>query len=247
MLKKYCDLKFIKSIIQQFENDDDYKKIKQEISSLNKSEKQNQSYKQKQENQFSKQITVDQNRENLQPQQQEQQHIQIHQNLETNINLNNQNKTICNKKQNQDFQSIEIKTSKKSKINKKNVIKKPKKQIPSQASNYSGLGIDQQCVICLDKFIDKEKIVQLKCHKKHIFHINCIQSWLQNNNYCPLCKFKFENFDINDLKKILKPSFQKTDFYNFFIACKIYKKYDTILKNPHKKFDFIYFFTKALI
>ena len=46
-----------------------------------------------------------------------------------------------------------------------------------------------RCVICLEKFFDKQVICALSC--QHLFHRRCIASWLQGkekaNMNCPVC------------------------------------------------------------
>ena len=46
----------------------------------------------------------------------------------------------------------------------------------------------KNCVICLEDFKNREKATILPCI--HLFHKNCIKSWLKKNNSCPICKFK---------------------------------------------------------
>ena len=46
----------------------------------------------------------------------------------------------------------------------------------------------KNCVICLIDFKCGDKATMLPCI--HMFHTNCIQSWLKSNNICPVCKFK---------------------------------------------------------
>ena len=46
----------------------------------------------------------------------------------------------------------------------------------------------KNCVICLEDFKNSEKAIILPCI--HLFHKNCIKSWLKKNNSCPICKFK---------------------------------------------------------
>ena len=41
------------------------------------------------------------------------------------------------------------------------------------------------CSICLEQFIVNDKVNKLTC--SHIFHKNCLDNWIQNNN-CPLCR-----------------------------------------------------------
>ncbi|VVB07228.1 unnamed protein product [Arabis nemorensis] len=45
----------------------------------------------------------------------------------------------------------------------------------------------QECSVCLNEFQDEEKlrVIPNCCH---LFHIDCIDIWLQNNANCPLCR-----------------------------------------------------------
>ncbi len=54
---------------------------------------------------------------------------------------------------------------------------------------------DNYCTICMDSIDKKERFVS-KCF--HIFHINCISSWVAEKNTCPLCAEKsiFRSTDI---------------------------------------------------
>ena len=54
---------------------------------------------------------------------------------------------------------------------------------------------NKNCVICLEDFIDKEKIICLPCI--HVFHSECIKSWLGSHNECPICKYKLTYENIN--------------------------------------------------
>jgi len=40
----------------------------------------------------------------------------------------------------------------------------------------------EECVICLDPFSteDKRQIAELNCSNKHIFHLDCIKSWVES-------------------------------------------------------------------
>ncbi|KAG8380970.1 hypothetical protein BUALT_Bualt06G0071800 [Buddleja alternifolia] len=43
------------------------------------------------------------------------------------------------------------------------------------------------CAICLDEFLDGEKIRVLpKC--SHCYHVNCVDTWLASNSSCPTCR-----------------------------------------------------------
>ena len=37
-------------------------------------------------------------------------------------------------------------------------------------------------------YTEEDTVVTLPCDKRHYFHDECIKTWLQNNNACPLCK-----------------------------------------------------------
>jgi hypothetical protein len=47
---------------------------------------------------------------------------------------------------------------------------------------------NHDCSICLCDFEMGECLIALPCAKKHSFHANCIRTWLQRQNSCPLCQ-----------------------------------------------------------
>ena len=48
--------------------------------------------------------------------------------------------------------------------------------------------LSESCSICLENFINKEKVIKLDCN--HIFHTKCIHKWFKNKEQkiCPLCR-----------------------------------------------------------
>ncbi|KAF5175931.1 Ring-h2 finger protein atl16 [Thalictrum thalictroides] len=49
-----------------------------------------------------------------------------------------------------------------------------------------------ECAVCLNEFQDEEKLRVLpSC--SHVFHIDCIDIWLQSNANCPLCRSSISN------------------------------------------------------
>ncbi|XP_019059354.1 PREDICTED: RING-H2 finger protein ATL46 isoform X3 [Tarenaya hassleriana] len=65
------------------------------------------------------------------------------------------------------------------------------------------------CAVCLCEFSEKDKL-RLLPMCSHAFHINCIDTWLQSNSTCPLCRgtlftpgFSMENpiFDFDDIRE----------------------------------------------
>ncbi|KAG2325223.1 hypothetical protein Bca4012_039712 [Brassica carinata] len=64
------------------------------------------------------------------------------------------------------------------------------------------------CAVCLCEFTEKDKL-RLLPMCSHAFHLNCIDTWLQSNSTCPLCRatlfspgFSMENpmFDFDDMR-----------------------------------------------
>lgn len=47
-------------------------------------------------------------------------------------------------------------------------------------------GEEEKCPICITEFEDGEEIKNLPCN--HMFHGNCIDTWLVQNSHCPICK-----------------------------------------------------------
>ena len=47
-------------------------------------------------------------------------------------------------------------------------------------------GEEEKCSICISEFENEEKIKRLPCG--HLFHGNCINTWLVQNSLCPICK-----------------------------------------------------------
>jgi len=53
----------------------------------------------------------------------------------------------------------------------------------------------KDCLICLECFDEKDELIKIKC--KHIFHCNCIKSWLCNeSNKCPVCRIEVDKGDL---------------------------------------------------
>ena len=46
----------------------------------------------------------------------------------------------------------------------------------------------ESCAICLESFTQEDKIIEMNCDKRHIFHEKCIEDWLMKKLECPLCK-----------------------------------------------------------
>ena len=47
-------------------------------------------------------------------------------------------------------------------------------------------GEEEKCSICISEFADQEELRQLPC--SHLFHPECVDTWLVQNTNCPVCK-----------------------------------------------------------
>jgi hypothetical protein len=48
-----------------------------------------------------------------------------------------------------------------------------------------------ECLICMDEFNKEDDIIKTNC--KHLFHKNCIKTWLcEESNKCPICRIEIE-------------------------------------------------------
>jgi hypothetical protein len=61
-----------------------------------------------------------------------------------------------------------------------------KKNIPSKLHTYKARA-DEQCTICLDDVIAGSSIVaKIEC--THVFHYDCLQTWVNSASTCPQCR-----------------------------------------------------------
>ena len=65
--------------------------------------------------------------------------------------------------------------------------------LEQRARSYDPEGNDieiKECSICLVDFSDDntKKLVELDCSNKHVFHLECLEGWVENNTICPLCR-----------------------------------------------------------
>ena len=44
----------------------------------------------------------------------------------------------------------------------------------------------KKCTICLENYVDGDDSIALPCI--HIFHADCIKTWVKDHNTCPICK-----------------------------------------------------------
>ncbi|MDR3549611.1 MAG: RING finger protein [Candidatus Pacebacteria bacterium] len=55
---------------------------------------------------------------------------------------------------------------------------------------YSGdlVGKDDECLICMQRFVSGDVLIYLPCYEYHHFHEKCICAWMRRNSSCPICK-----------------------------------------------------------
>jgi len=73
---------------------------------------------------------------------------------------------------------------------KKNKESKENKEIEEskEVNKYSFINSStnlKECIICLDRMCENEKLTLLMC--SHIYHKKCIDIWLEKKSICPIC------------------------------------------------------------
>ena len=66
----------------------------------------------------------------------------------------------------------------------------------SKMKNVEKLDTDKKkCTICLENYKNGDDSIALPCI--HIFHAECIKTWLKNNTTCPICKneIKYDEYE----------------------------------------------------
>ena len=65
---------------------------------------------------------------------------------------------------------------------------KPENTVPAD-------GGGQECMICQEEYSTDisvvERQIRLPCNPKHTVGSNCIVTWLQAHNTCPICRYEF--------------------------------------------------------
>ncbi|KAJ4722668.1 RING-H2 finger protein [Melia azedarach] len=62
-----------------------------------------------------------------------------------------------------------------------------------------------ECAVCLNEFQEDEKL-RIIPNCSHIFHIDCIDVWLQSNANCPLCRTSISSTTRIPIDRIIAPS-----------------------------------------
>uniref|UniRef100_A0A7N0SV54 RING-type E3 ubiquitin transferase n=1 Tax=Kalanchoe fedtschenkoi TaxID=63787 RepID=A0A7N0SV54_KALFE len=64
-------------------------------------------------------------------------------------------------------------------------VYKPESSEPS-FSDDSECQDDTRCSICQEEYVIGDEMGRLHC--KHMYHVDCIDQWLRQKNWCPICK-----------------------------------------------------------
>lgn len=67
-----------------------------------------------------------------------------------------------------------------------------------------------ECAVCLNEFQEEEKL-RIIPNCSHIFHIDCIDVWLQNNANCPLCRTSISTTPRIPIHQIIAPTSSPQD------------------------------------
>mmetsp|Transcript_17975 Transcript_17975/g.30593 ORF Transcript_17975/g.30593 Transcript_17975/m.30593 type:complete len:80 (+) Transcript_17975:1327-1566(+) len=67
------------------------------------------------------------------------------------------------------------------------------KDIKSQTGGFFKkytVSIDSSCCICMEDYADDTEVIALDCQDKvkHVFHKECLVSWVSQKNQCPMCR-----------------------------------------------------------
>lgn len=71
---------------------------------------------------------------------------------------------------------------------KRTVASLPIITLNSTAALDSVGGPGTACPVCMHDLQLQEQVQQLPCDPKHVFHVECLQPWLQQDNSCPVCR-----------------------------------------------------------
>ncbi|KAF0744409.1 hypothetical protein Ae201684_000890 [Aphanomyces euteiches] len=64
-------------------------------------------------------------------------------------------------------------------------------RLPNHRLKTSPQGDNSMCIVCQEDFKVNDHVLTLPC--AHIFHYDCVQGWIYDNNACPICKLAIED------------------------------------------------------
>ncbi|KAM6561972.1 hypothetical protein CsatB_021970 [Cannabis sativa] len=73
---------------------------------------------------------------------------------------------------------------------------------------------DDDCVICLERLFEINKVVVEMKHCKHVFHLSCINDWTRIKKICPVCRLRVNNVYIVTCKEASTKSIDRDAIEN---------------------------------
>ncbi|CAK91243.1 unnamed protein product (macronuclear) [Paramecium tetraurelia] len=78
----------------------------------------------------------------------------------------------------------------------------PKQLYKTLINQYPGLANTDECLICLDKIKEQDQVRLTYC--THIFHVQCLDNWLEKNRICPACRSELDEVTLIKIAKLRK-------------------------------------------
>ncbi|KAI3873722.1 hypothetical protein MKX03_029452 [Papaver bracteatum] len=60
------------------------------------------------------------------------------------------------------------------------------KPVPADEKNIESGDDDAKCTVCQEEYVEGDEVGKLRCD--HRYHVVCVQQWLRQKNWCPICK-----------------------------------------------------------
>ncbi|XP_026404070.1 E3 ubiquitin-protein ligase MBR2-like [Papaver somniferum] len=58
--------------------------------------------------------------------------------------------------------------------------------VPADEKNVESGDDDAKCTVCQEEYVEGDEVGKLRCD--HRYHVVCVQQWLRQKNWCPICK-----------------------------------------------------------
>jgi hypothetical protein len=73
------------------------------------------------------------------------------------------------------------------------------KNIASLKVDKNLLEDQDQCGICLLDFEEHDEVTPLPCDVRHVFHAQCVETWMNTKNTCPYCSKVIEEKQVIEM------------------------------------------------
>ena len=106
---------------------------------------------------------------------------------------------------------------------KKEEINEPKKENDKEETD--GKEEERECFICFDFQLDNNNIIKLKnstdfykfCYCDGYIHVNCLNSWYEKNEECPICRNPMKKADTLELYNLYQYQYGVYMIYSFLV------------------------------